>query len=85
MAKLKFEGSEADLRDFLQHIGIQGRWRDEPNGVVMVSCRCGAQVHRSSTKKTIWTSGKSTPKAIIKRQILLALPSLPADASDLLD
>ena len=74
MAKLKFEGSEAEFRDFLEGEGIKGRWNEEPNGVYMLRCPCGAQVHWSSTKMTVWVSGKPIPKARLERRIMLALP-----------
>lgn len=85
MAKLKFEGSKADFQDFLEDLGIKGRWSEEPNGVYMLRCPCGAQVHWSSTKMTVWVSGKPRPKARLERRIMLALPSPELDDSDLLE
>lgn len=58
MTKLSFKGTEQNLKIWLADHGILGDWSDEPNGVKMLRCGNSAQIHWSSTKGSLWVSGK---------------------------
>src|SRR5688572_27918896 len=47
--KMRFEGTIDELVVALRHIGLQGTWHPEPNGVFMLRCTNGANLHWSST------------------------------------
>jgi len=71
MKKLSFDGTENALRTWLSDIGLNGRWFDEPNGVKMFRCTDGGQIHWSSTKNTIWATGKAERRLAIERLLFL--------------
>lgn len=54
---LRFEGDLTEFKALLEDVCSSAHWIAEPNGVHMLRCQDGVQVHWSSTKGTIWFSG----------------------------
>jgi hypothetical protein len=65
---IKFHGTFEDLHRTLSGIGIAGAWAPEPNGVYMMRCRDGANLHWASGSKTLWVDGKpAAANAVLKK------------------
>jgi hypothetical protein len=54
---IRFHGTLPQLVEVMARSGIRGEWEQEPNGVVMMRCANGANVHWSTTRKTLWFDG----------------------------
>lgn len=59
--KLHFDGTLGELKDWLILAGIYGSWNVRPNGVHMMRCSDGANLHWSETRGTLWFSGRPGP------------------------
>ena len=59
--KLRFNGDFEAFRRTLAPLNLGSHWEDKPNGVRMLRCPDGANLHWSSTKGTVWCDG--TPEA----------------------
>ena len=68
-----FQGTEQCWRSWIADQNIRGTWIDEPFGVKMLRCSNGAQIHWSSTKMTVWVSGRPQAKWRIEAQLKFAL------------
>lgn len=55
--RLRFEGTFEQLHDTIGQMGVQGKWAPEPNGVYMLRCANGANLHWASGTKRVWFDG----------------------------
>lgn len=46
------------IRELLDRHNIIGVWEEEPNGVYMMRCLDGANLHWASCRGTVWSDGK---------------------------
>lgn len=54
---LKFNGTFGQLHGLMANAGVQGTWEPEPNGVFMLRCTNGANMHWASGSKRVWFDG----------------------------
>lgn len=73
-----FEGNEECSKNWIVGQNISGKWVNESNGSIMLRCPNGVQIHWSSTKMTVWVSGKQKAKSNMERHLAITLP----DADD---
>lgn len=66
---LKFRGTFEELHFVLHRTGIMGEWSPEPNGVYMLRCPSGGNIHWASGSKSLWVDGAPTAVQNL-RQIL---------------
>jgi hypothetical protein len=66
---LTFEGTLEALQQRLLPLRLDGRWEMRPNGVWMLRCRDGANLHWSSTKGTLWCDGKEEARETLRRAV----------------
>lgn len=66
----KFEGTFEQLHQLFDTLGIEGRWEPEPNGVYMIRCTSGANMHWASTSKSIWFDGNSHAVNLLKQRLI---------------
>lgn len=67
--KTKFCGTFVELRDELRKLGIVGCWQCEPNGVHMLRCNDGSNLHWASGSKSLWFDGSPGPAAQLRTYI----------------
>ncbi|MXO89275.1 SH2 domain-containing protein [Pontixanthobacter aquaemixtae] len=82
MTTLTFDGTEKCLKDWLEDEGIFGIWSDQPNGVKMLRCGKQVQIHWSSTKGSLWVSGKADAKRKMEKRLESALAEVDVDYAD---
>jgi hypothetical protein len=73
---MKIHGSLKHLKGLLDRHDIIGSWEEKPNGVHMMRCPCGAQLHWADGSKTVWFSGKPAAKACLTRDVAGVLHAL---------
>jgi hypothetical protein len=71
----KFEGTFEQLHQLFNTLGIEGCWEPEPNGVYMVRCACGANMHWASTSKSIWFDGNSDAVRLLQQRLIEGVAS----------
>lgn len=71
--KMKFHGRRRQLAAKLATHGVRGRWQKEPNGVRMMRCDDGANLHWAKGSGSIWLDGKREPREHLARQVAAAL------------
>jgi hypothetical protein len=59
---MKIHGTLTRLKRLLADNRIAGSWEAKANGVYMMRCPDGANLHWASGNKSIWFSGKPVPK-----------------------
>lgn len=71
----KFHGTFEQLDDLATQLGMKGAWELEPNGVLMLRCECGVNMHWASTTKSLWFDGPEEAKRqLASRYARLAPP-----------
>ena len=70
---IKFAETFEALHMLLLKSGIAGDWRPEPNGVSMLQCSDGGNLHWASGFKSIWIDGTTEPADQLRRQLASAL------------
>jgi len=65
---IKFNGTFETLHTLLNQAGIAGTWTPEPNGVFMLRCAGGANLHWASTSKVLWVDGAPDAAEALRRQ-----------------
>lgn len=66
---MKFRGSYEELVHILQNHGVRGSWEAKPDGVVMLRCRNGANLHWAKGSKSLWFSGKPAASELLGRKL----------------
>jgi hypothetical protein len=66
---LEFYGTFEQLHGTLTKMGVHGTWAPEPNGVYMLRCECGANLHWASGTKRIWIDGPPGAVEHLKTQL----------------
>ena len=72
---IKFAGAFEQLYILLLHAGIVGDWRPEPNGVFMLRCNEGGNLHWASGSKSIWVDGPAEAADRLRQRVAEALQS----------
>jgi hypothetical protein len=69
----KFLGRYQELKDRLLLIGLNGEWREQPNGIRRFVCADKAGLNWSETKGTLWFDGPPSAKAILAARVKAVL------------
>jgi hypothetical protein len=73
---MKFHGDLTALKRLLDHHDILGTWEAKPNGVHMLRCPEGANLHWAAGGKTLWFSGKPVEAARLEMRMARLLSRL---------
>lgn len=77
MVNLRYVGEWEDLCEVLLEHAVYGVWSEQPNGVVMFHSNCGAKMHWSSTRGTIWVDGPRDACGPLLRRLRTIFSQLP--------
>jgi hypothetical protein len=79
---MKFYGELHQLQTLLQDRGIVGTWQSEPNGVEMLRCADGSNLHWARGKKSLWIDGKAPVRDLLTRDVIAAMGSMEVTSSN---
>jgi hypothetical protein len=79
---MKFYGELDQLRTLLQDRGIVGTWQSEPNGVEMLRCADGSNLHWARKKKSLWIDGKAPARDRLTRDVIAVLGLMEVTSSN---
>lgn len=70
---IKFTGTFAALHIMLINAKITGDWKPEPNGVFMLRCSDGGNLHWASGSKSLWVDGPGEAADKLRQRVAEAL------------
>ena len=76
---MKYDGTLADLKTLLDRHDILGSWERKPNGVHMLRCPDGADLHWARGSKSLWIDGKDVARRALTINIAGLLHNLVDD------
>lgn len=76
---MKFYGSLERLKQLLDRHDILGSWERECNGVHMMRCPDGSNLHWASGSKSLWIDGKDKARRALAINIAGLLHNLADD------
>jgi hypothetical protein len=59
---------------------LDGRWELRPNGVWILRCHDGTNLHWSSTEETLWCDGKEEARDTLRRAVERRVTAIPIDS-----